>query len=132
MMAKRADGKAHSVLSALEARVAAHAVSTTLVAVAGGITLVAVAYAIFATLRGPLSPAGASAVTAFIFALITAALAVLGPKIIKARAAAAEARAAAARPAIDPAALRTGIEVGFAVITTIANAAWKRSHSHKR
>jgi hypothetical protein len=60
--------KPHSMTAAFEAR-AAGAISTVLVAVGASITMVAMAYAIFAALRDPLSPAGASAVTGLTFAI---------------------------------------------------------------
>jgi hypothetical protein len=128
MMGKpeRPSGTAHAMIAAAEARVAAGAISTILVAVAGAITLVAIAYAIFAALRDPLTPAGASAATALVFALVTAGLAVIGPKVIKARASSAEAHTAASRPTMDPHTLRTRLEIGFAVLSAIAEAAWQR------
>ncbi len=79
----RAYPKPRSVASAFEARVAAGAITTLMVAVGASITLVCLAYAIFAALRDWL--AGAPAVT---FALVIFLLAVVGPKIIRARAAA--------------------------------------------
>ncbi len=129
--ADRPDSKIHAMISGLEARIAASAISTILVAVAGAITLVAVAYAIYAGLRDPLSPAGASAVTALIFAIVTAALAVVGPKLIKARASAAKTEVAAPRPAIDPSTMRTALEIGLAVVATLADVAWQRRRNKR-
>ncbi len=123
---EKPSSKVHTMIAAAEARVAAGAISTALVAVAGAITLVAIAYAIYAALREPLSPAGASAVTALVFAAVTAVLAVVAPKLIKARAAPAQAHNTTIQQKIDPATLRTGIEVGLAVIAAIADAAWQR------
>ena len=96
--------------------------------------MVSGAYAIFAVLRDRLSPAGASAVTAMAFASVTFLLAVFGPKMIRARAVSMIDRDVAGPPKIDSSVMRTGIEVGMAVITTIAEVALqrRRERSHKR
>jgi hypothetical protein len=57
------------------------AVAVILAAFAGGIAFVALAYGLFALLESHLSPAAAAAITAGVFAVVAAALAVLVPTV---------------------------------------------------
>lgn len=110
-------------LSGLVGDVEARAFSLALSAVAGGIALVAAAYAIYAGLQTWLVPAGAAAVTAAIFAALTAAIGIIGRRVIDRRAAEARARAEAARLAEKPTLLKAAGGLALAAITTVGEAA---------
>lgn len=108
------------------AQLAGGLVAAVMVSVAAAITLVALGYAVYAVALSWLSPAGASALTAFIFAAVTAILAILVPRLIRGQAEAAKARAQVATRRVDPLAIRSGIEIGLVVLASIADIASRR------
>ena len=108
------------------AQLAGGLVAAVMVSVAAAITLVALGYAVYAVALSWLSPAGASALTAFIFAAVTAILAILVPRLIRGQADAAKARAQVATRRLDPLAIRSVIEIGLVVLASIADIALQR------
>ncbi len=92
-----------------------------LAAFAGGIAFVALAFALFALLQTWVTTAGAAAITAAIFAFITAALAILVPK-----AAPKKRDLVVARPKMDPATVRLATEAGVAALAMIGDVALSR------
>jgi hypothetical protein len=87
------------------------AIAVVLAAFAGGIAFVAVAYALFAFLETRLSPAGAGAITAAVFAVVAAGLAFLLPT-----AAPKKADIAAMKPKLDQRTVAFATEAGVAVL----------------
>jgi hypothetical protein len=114
------------LVAGLAARLAGGLVGAVMVSVAAAITLVALGYAVYAVALSWLSPAGASALTAFIFAMVTVILAILVPRLIRGQAEAAKARAQVAARRVDPLAIRSGIEIGLVVLASIADIASRR------
>jgi hypothetical protein len=92
-----------------------------LAAFAGGVAFVALAYALFALLQRYVSTAGASAITAGVFALVAAALALLVPKT-----APRKKELVAARPKLDPATMRLATEAGVAALGLVGDIALSR------
>jgi hypothetical protein len=87
------------------------AVAVILAAFAGGIAFVALAYGLFALLESHLSPAAAAAITALVFALVAAGLAVLVPT-----AAPKKADVAALKPKLDQRTIALATEAGVAAL----------------
>jgi len=98
--------------------------ATLLIATSGSIALVAAAFAFYGELEALAgSPVVASALTALLFAILALSAAVLAPRLIRARAAAAEAKAVArAREAPDQRSLRFGVEILLALLAGFAQA----------
>lgn len=113
------------MISDLMRKLGAGAAAVILAAFAGGIAFIALAYALFALLERFIGPAGAGAITAVVFALVTAALALLVPKVAPKKAEVVE-----ARPKLDPNTLRLGTEMGVALLGIIGDLAF--SHRQKR
>ena len=97
-------------------RVGFGAVAVILAAFAGGIAFVAAAYALFAFLEVRLSPAGAGAITAVVFAVVAAGLAFLLPK-----AAPQKADVAALKPKLDQRTIAFASEAGVAVLGVLGD-----------
>ena len=97
-------------------RLGTGAAAVILAAVSGGITFVALAYALFALLERYVSPAGAAAITAVAFAAVTAALAVFVPKT-----APKKQEIVAVRPRLDPATMRLATEAGVAALGLVGD-----------
>ena len=87
------------------------AVAVILAAFAGGIAFVALAYGLFALLESRLSPAAAAAITAGVFAVVAAGLALLVPK-----AAPTKAHVATLKPKLDDRTIALASEAGVAVL----------------
>ena len=102
-------------------RLGAGAAAVILAAFAGGVTFVALAFAIFALLQRYVSTAGAAALTALVFALVCAALALLVPKV-----APKKQEIVAVRPKLDPATMRMATEVGVAALGIVGDIALSR------
>jgi hypothetical protein len=97
-------------------RVGFGAVAVILAAFAGGIAFVALAYGLFALLAGLVSSAGAAAITALVFALVAAGLAILVPKV-----APKKADVAALKPKLDQRTLAVATEVGVAALGIVGD-----------
>jgi hypothetical protein len=87
------------------------AVAVILAAFAGGIAFVALAYGLFALLESHLSPAAAAAITAGVFAVVAAALAVLVPTV-----APKKADVATLKPKLDQRTIALATEAGVAAL----------------
>lgn len=109
------------MISNLLQRLGAGTLAVILAAFAGGITFVALAYALFALLERYVSPAGAAAITAAAFAMVSAALALLIP-----RAAPKKAELVALRPKLDPTTMRLATEAGIAALGIVGDFALSR------
>ena len=102
-------------------RLGAGAAAVILAAFAGGMTFVALAFAIFAALERYVSTAGAAGLTALVFAIVSAGLALLIPRV-----APKKHEIVAVRPKLDPAAVRLATEVGVAVLGIAGDVALSR------
>lgn len=107
----------------LAADVEARAFSLVFSAVAGAIALVSAAYAIYAGLGAFMVPAAAAALTAAIFAALTACIGLIGRAMIEKRAQAARERAEAARRAAKPGLVAAAGALALSAITTVGEAA---------
>jgi hypothetical protein len=87
------------------------AVAVILAAFAGGIAFVALAYGLFALLESRLSPAAAAAITAGVFAVVAAGLAVLVPTV-----APKKADIATLKPKLDQRTIALATEAGVAAL----------------
>jgi hypothetical protein len=87
------------------------AVAVILAAFAGGIAFVALAYGLFALLETRLSPVGAAAITAGVFAVVAAGLALLVPRV-----APTKAHVATLKPKLDDRTLALATEAGVAAL----------------
>ncbi len=98
-------------------------IGAAMAAVAGGIALVAVSFALYAALETVLSPAASAAATAGVFALICAVLAVVTPRLVTgASKAPPESRASS----VTPATVTLAIEIAIALCAGLAEAARRR------
>ena len=102
-------------------RLGAGAAAVILAAFAGGVTFVALAYALFALLERYVSTAGAAAITAAVFAMVSAALALLIPKATPTKEI-----VVAVRPRLDPATMRLATEAGIAALGLVGDIALNR------
>lgn len=102
-------------------RLGTGAVAVILAAFAGGIAFVALAYALFAILERVVSLAGASAITAVVFAIVAAALAVFVP-----RTAPKKEQLVAIRPRLSPDTMRLATEAGVAALGIVGDIALNR------
>ena len=122
-----ADTHRTPALDALGRRVAAGLVAAVLIAVAGGVALVAAAFALYAALEIWVSPAAASALTALAFAVLAAGLAMAAPAAIRGAPTAKPVAQAPSRALpIDNAVLRLGAEIAVTVFGLLAELALKR------
>ena len=112
------------MLKDLGRRLSAGLVAAVMIAVAAGITLVALSFAAYAGLKTVVSPAAASALTALIFAAVAGLIAVVAPKVIAGDPKVAD--QTFSRKPLDPALMRTAGEVGVAVLGVIADLALSR------
>ena len=104
------------MLGDLARRLGAGLVAAVMMAVAAGIALVATSFALYALFCLFASPAVASALTAGIFAAITALIAYFAPKLINPG---AETHRRAQRP--DAATMRLFAELGLAALGVVAD-----------
>ncbi len=109
------------MISDLLKRLGSGAVAVILAAFAGGIAFVALAYALFALLERSVGAAGAGAITAVVFAVVTAALALLVPKVAPKKAQVVE-----VRPKVDPNTVRLATEMGVALLGIVGDLAFSR------
>ena len=109
------------MISQLLRRLGAGAAAVILAGFAGGITFVALAYALFAVLEHYVSAAGAAAITAVVFAVVSAGLALFVPK-----AAPKKEELAVLKPKLDPATLRLATEAGIAALGIVGDLALSR------
>ena len=86
------------------------AAAAVLAAVAAAVALVATAFCLYALLAAALSRPAASAITALVFAALTVLIAMLAPKLLAAKPAAAN------RPLIDGVGARMAAEAGLALL----------------
>ena len=105
------DGGGGSMIKELLQRLGAGAAAVILAAFAGGIAFVALAYALFAVLQRYVSPAGAAAITAGVFALVAAGIAVVIPKV-----APTKRELATFKPKLDQRTLAIATEAGVAAL----------------
>jgi hypothetical protein len=113
-------------LDTIGRRLTAGLVAATLIAVAGGIALVAASFGIYAGLKTLVSPAAASGLTALMFAIIAGGLAVAAPAAIRGAPPAKPAAWPTAALPIDNAALRLGAEIAVTVFGLLAETALRR------
>lgn len=113
------------MISELMRKLGAGAAAVILAAFAGGIMFIALAYALFALLERFIGPAGAGAITAVVFAVVTAGLAFMVPKVAPKKTEVVE-----ARPKLDPNTLRLGTEMGVALLGIVGDLAF--NHRQKR
>ena len=106
-------------------RLTAGLVAATLIAVAGGIALVAASFGLYAGLKMVVSPAAASGLTALVFAIVAAVLAVAAPAAIRGTPPARPTPAARALP-IDNATLRLGAEIAVTAFGLLAEMVLRR------
>ena len=96
-------------------------------AVAGGIMLVALSFALYAALLPFCSPAAASAGTAAVFAVICAILAIVTPRLITGGKKATPVRAST----LNPATLSLGLEIAMALLAGLTEASRRRNESKR-
>jgi hypothetical protein len=121
-----ADPHRTPALDTLGRQLAAGLVAATLIAVAGGITLVAASFGLYAGLKMVMSPAAASALTALAFAIVAGGLAVAAPGVIRGKPVVKPAPPAARALPIDNATLRLGTEIAVTVFGLLAELALRR------
>lgn len=109
------------MLKAMLQRLGASVAAVILAAFAGGITFVALAFAIFALLERYVSTAGAAGLTALVFAIVSAVLALAIPRV-----APKKHELVAIRPKLDPAAMRLATEVGVSLLGIVGDIALSR------
>ena len=109
------------MLKAMLQRLGASVAAVILAAFAGGITFVALAFAIFALLECYVSTAGAAGLTALVFAIVSAVLALAIPRV-----APKKHELVAMRPKLDPAAMRLATEVGVSMLGVVGDIALSR------
>jgi hypothetical protein len=114
-------------VEALAANVGGSVIATVMTAVAAGIALVAGAFAIYDTVVAVTSQAIAAGLTALALALVSVITGLIGPRIVRARAAAAE-RRLGPRRSVENSAL-VGMAAEFALI--VAGLAADRALRHR-
>lgn len=118
-------------LNILAESVGERLISSVLTAVAASIALVAISFAIYAGFKEVIAPAWASACTAAIFAAVAGIFAIVVPRSIRARTNVQIAEPEAYRAGPSRAAVRTAVEIAFAVVGAAAETALSRRHDRR-
>ena len=112
-------------LDTIGRRLTAGLVAAVLIAVAGGIALVAASFGLYAGLKTLMSPAAASGLTALAFAIVAGVLAAAAPAAIRGTPPAKTAPPPRTVP-IDNATLRLGAELAVTAFGLLAEMALRR------